>query len=110
MPSCGIGPGPAKKLSATDTKYYGLSFGGIYGTMLMGTDPRPVRGLLNVAGGPVVDIARLGGFRGLLGDTLRVSRPSLANGGPGRDGFTESIPDPLDRPITGYRTWQVAQR
>ncbi|MEA2478876.1 MAG: hypothetical protein QOJ07_798, partial [Thermoleophilaceae bacterium] len=32
--------------------YYGLSFGGIYGTMLMGTDPLFHQGLLNVPGGP----------------------------------------------------------
>ena len=80
--------------------YYGLSFGGIYGTMLMGTDPRPKRGLLNVGGGPITDIARLSGFRPLLADQLRVSKPPLLNGGPGRDGFTESIPDPFDYPIT----------
>lgn len=98
VPDCTGSPGAT--LATTGTKYYGLSFGGIYGTMLMGTDPRPVRGLLNVAGGPIVDIARQSGFRPLLGDQLRVSRPSLANGGPGRDGFTESIPDPLDAPIT----------
>src|SRR5881398_1740425 len=30
--------------------YYGISFGGIYGTMLMGTDPLFKRGLLNVPG------------------------------------------------------------
>ncbi|MGI8534939.1 MAG: hypothetical protein ACR2K2_00305, partial [Mycobacteriales bacterium] len=50
--------------------------------------------------GPVVDIARLSGFRPLLADTLRVSKPSLLNGGPGLDGFTESIPEPHDPPIT----------
>src|SRR6266850_5614182 len=33
--------------------YYGLSFGGIYGTMLMGTDPLFHQGLLNVPGGPI---------------------------------------------------------
>jgi hypothetical protein len=87
-------------LARTDVQYYGLSFGGIYGTMLMGTDPSVKRGLLNVPGGPIVDIARLSGFRPLLGDTLAVSRPSLANGGPGRDGFTESIPDPHEPPVT----------
>ena len=78
--------------------YYGLSFGGIYGTMLMGTDPLFHRGLLNVPGGPIVDIARLSGFRGDLAATLKRSRPNLLNGGPGLDGFTEDLPLRNDPP------------
>ena len=72
--------------------YYGISFGGIYGTMLMGTDPLFKRGLLNVPGGPIADIARLSGFRGDLAAQLKRSRPNMLNGGPGRDGFTEDLP------------------
>jgi hypothetical protein len=98
VPSCTLSPGAT--LKKEDVKYYGLSFGGIYGTMLMGTDPHVQSGLLNVPGGPIVDIARLSGFRPLLADTLRVSKPTLLNGGPGLHGFTESIPDPHDPPIT----------
>jgi hypothetical protein len=98
VPSCTLSPGAT--LAKEDVKYYGLSFGGIYGTMLMGTDPHVRTGLLNVPGGPIVDIARLSGFRPLLADTLRVSKPNLLNGGPGLDGFTESIPLPHDPPIT----------
>src|SRR5881397_1766706 len=78
--------------------YYGLSFGGIYGTMLMGTDPLFHQGLLNVPGGPIVDIARLSSFRGDLADKLAISRPSFLNGGPGRDGFTEDLPLRVDPP------------
>jgi hypothetical protein len=72
--------------------YCGLSFGGIYGTMLMGTDPLFHQGLLNVAGGPVADIARLSSFRGDLAAQLGRSRPSYLNGGPGNNGFTEDLP------------------
>ena len=72
--------------------YYGLSFGGIYGTMLTGTDPVIHQALMNVPGGPVVDIARLSGFRGDLATTLGYGRPNLLNGGPGLDGFTEDMP------------------
>jgi len=72
--------------------YYGISFGAIYGTMLMGTDPLFHRGLLNVPGGPIADIARLSGFRGDLAAQLERSRPRLLNGGPGLDGFTEDLP------------------
>jgi hypothetical protein len=79
--------------------YYGLSFGGIYGTMLMGTDPAIHQGLLNVPGGPIVDIARLSGFRGNLHDTLAVAKPSYLNGGPGLNGFTEDLPLRNDPPV-----------
>src|SRR5207248_930587 len=82
----------------TKIMYYGLSFGGIYGTMLMGTDPLFHQGLLNVPGGPIVDIARLSSFRGDLADKLAISRPSFLNGGPGRDGFTEDLPLRVDPP------------
>jgi hypothetical protein len=111
VPSCPAGdlPGPGNAsapdsrapLSRDVTRYYGLSFGGIYGTMLMGTDPSVTRGLLNVGGGPITDIARLSGFRNLVGNILRANRPSLLNGGPGLNGFTESWPLPHDAPITG---------
>ena len=80
--------------------YYGISFGGIYGTMLMGTDPLFRRGLLNVPGGPIVDIARLSAFRGDLANQLKISRPSFLNGGPGLDGFTEEIPLRNEAPVT----------
>jgi hypothetical protein len=86
-------PGVGKNL--VDPKrimYYGISFGGIYGTMLMGTDPLFNRGLLNVPGGPIADIARLSGFRGDLAAQLKRSRPNMLNGGPGNDGFTEDLP------------------
>lgn len=72
--------------------YYGLSFGGIYGTMLRGTDPLFHQGLLNVAGGPIVDIARLSSFRGDLAAQLGRLRPSYLNGGPGLNGFIEDLP------------------
>ena len=90
--------------------YYGQSFGGIYGTMLMATDTHLTVGVLNVGGGPIVEIARLSGFRDLLADTLRVARPTLLNGGPGLNGFTESMPLRLDpmviNPYPGATTIQ----
>jgi len=85
-------------VDASRVMYYGLSFGGIYGTMLIGTDPLFHQGLLNVPGGPIVDIARLSSFRGDLADKLAMSRPNLLNGGPGLDGFTEDLPLRVDPP------------
>jgi hypothetical protein len=86
-------PGVGSNLVDTSKiMYYGLSFGGIYGTMLMGTDPLFHQGLLNVPGGPIADIARLSGFRDNLTDTLKRSRPNMLNGGPGLNGFTEDLP------------------
>jgi hypothetical protein len=87
-------------LSPKNVEYYGLSFGGIYGTMLMGTDPDVKVGFLNSGGGPILDIARESGFRDLLAQSFKISHPNLLNGGPGLDGFTESLPDLTDPPIT----------
>jgi hypothetical protein len=92
----GIG---ANLVDGSRIMYYGLSFGGIYGTMLMGTDPLFHRGLMNVPGGPIPDIARLSGFRGDLATQLKRSRPSYLNGGPGRDGFTEDLPLRNEAPV-----------
>src|SRR5207247_1836114 len=88
------------QLSAKRVQYYGLSMGGIYGTMLMGTDPDVPDGLLNSGGGPILDIFREAYFRFLLARQLRIDHPDLLNGGPGLNGFTESQPDPIDPPIT----------
>jgi hypothetical protein len=55
------------------------------------SDPHVTLGLLNSGGGPIADIARLSGLRNLLSQQFGVSRPSLLNGGPGLNGFTESI-------------------
>jgi len=82
----------AGDLKTTNVAYYGLSFGGIYGTMLVGTDSHVHQALLNVPGGPIVDIARLSSFRGNLQNNLKVSKPNMLNGGPGLDGFTEDLP------------------
>jgi hypothetical protein len=101
--------GPVK-LSPRRVQYYGLSMGGIYGTMLMGTDPDVRDGLLNSGGGPIADIFREAFFRFLLGKDLRINRPSLLNGGPGLDGFTESEPDPTDPPNTHPRRGSFAIR
>jgi len=88
--------------------YYGQSFGGIYGTMLLGTDPRVAVGVPNVPGGPIVDIARLSSFRGNIAAQLQANKPNLLNGGPGNNGFTESIPLRLDPRVTNPVAGAVA--
>jgi hypothetical protein len=95
----GVGRTGQNLVKPDQVMYYGLSFGGIYGSMLMGTDPLFHQGLLNVAGGPIVDVARLSGFRGDLAATLARSRPDFLNGGPGLDGFTEDLPLRTDAPV-----------
>ena len=84
--------------------YFGQSFGGMYGTMLLGTDPRVEAGVPNVPGGPVTEIARLGAFRGLLQGNLAAG--GLLNGGPGLNGFTESMPLRRDPKVSD--PWQGA--
>jgi hypothetical protein len=77
--------------------YFGQSFGGIYGTLLMAVDPLVRVGVLNVAGGPIVEIARQSPvFRGLVVEQLRRRQPPLLNG---EQDFTESIPLPGEAPV-----------
>ena len=77
--------------------YFGQSFGGIYGTLLMAVDPFVRVGVLNVAGGPIVEIARQSPiFRGLVVDQLKRRQPPLMNG---EQDFTESIPLPAEAPV-----------
>jgi hypothetical protein len=59
--------------------YAGQSFGGIYGTMLLGVEPNIKAGVPNVAGGSITEVARLGGFRPLTGIALATRMPSLIN-------------------------------
>jgi hypothetical protein len=76
--------------------YVGQSFGGIYGTLLMAIDPLVRVGVLNVPGGPIVEIARQSPmFRGRVIEQLGQRQPPLLNGE--RD-FTESIPLPGEPP------------
>ncbi|MGH7398227.1 MAG: Ig-like domain-containing protein, partial [Candidatus Rokuibacteriota bacterium] len=77
--------------------YFGQSFGGIYGTLLMAVDPLVRVGVLNVPGGPIVEIARQSpSFRGLVMDQLKQRQPPLMNG---EQDFTESIPLPGEAPV-----------
>jgi hypothetical protein len=76
--------------------YYGRSWGGMVGALLLGSDPKVTLGVLNVPGAPVSDIARLGDFRSLLSQVLQFESPGMLNGGPGLNGFTESLPLRLD--------------
>ena len=75
----------------------GQSFGGIYGTILLGVEPDIRAGVPNVPGGPIIEIARLSPvFRPLVTLSLAARIPALNNGGPGGlpgiPGFTENIP------------------
>ena len=77
--------------------YFGQSFGGIYGTLLLAVDPLVHVGVLSVAGGPIVEIARQSPvFRGLVADQLKRRQPPLMNG---EQDFIESIPLPGEPPV-----------
>ena len=83
--------------------YFGQSFGGIYGTLLMVVEPRVHIGVLNVPGGPIVEIERQApAFRPGVIRALSLRNPSLMNG---EKDFTESIPlsgePPVKQPATG---------
>jgi len=71
--------------------YAGQSFGGIYGTILLGVEPNIAAGVPNVPGGSITEIARLSPvFRGLIGFTLATRVPSLIN--VGGLNFNENMP------------------
>ncbi|MBK4737581.1 Ig-like domain-containing protein [Noviherbaspirillum pedocola] len=80
-------------LDASRIFYSGQSFGGIYGTMLLGVEPDIAAGVPNVAGGSITEVARLGVFRGLTYLSLAARQPSLINVKPGDPLlFNENIP------------------
>jgi dienelactone hydrolase len=74
--------------------YFGISFGGIYGTILLGVEPSIRAGVPNVMGGPIVELSRLGAFRPLVGAGLGARIPSLLNAPPTPPlfGFNENFP------------------
>lgn len=70
--------------------YVGQSLGGIYGTLLLAVDPRVRVGVLNVAGGPIAEIARLSPvFRPRLREALARRTPPLLNA---ENEFREDLP------------------
>ena len=85
-------------LDANRISYLGSSLGSMYGTGFVAVEPGVRAAILNTAGGPPVEVARLnavGPFRGILGKLLASRVPSLLNGGtvPG----AIAIQDVLDR-------------
>ena len=82
-------------LSTSRIYYTGQSFGGIYGVELLGLEPTIRAGVTNVAGGPIVEIARLSpSFRPLVGLALISRTPSLYNAVPNSTltNFDENMP------------------
>jgi hypothetical protein len=80
-------------LSPQRIYYSGQSFGGIYGTILLGVEPDIKAGVPNVPGGSITEVARLGAFRPLTGIALATRMPSLINvAHPSGIAFNENIP------------------
>jgi hypothetical protein len=82
--------------------YTGVSLGGIYGTILLAVDRDIRAGVPNVAGGPLIDVARLSqNFRGLIAAELATRTPTLFNApmGPPLFGFDENLPLRNEAPV-----------
>ena len=62
-------------LNADKISYFGQSFGGIYGTKFLAVEPHVHAGVPNVAGGSIIEVARLGGFRPLVVGSLARPHP-----------------------------------
>jgi len=75
-------------LSTSRIYYAGQSFGGIYGVQILGLEPDLRGGVPNVPGGSIIEVARLGGFRPLVGLALLGRTPSLYNAAPNPPFFT----------------------
>jgi hypothetical protein len=70
----------ARDLDPARIYYAGQSFGGIYGTMLLGVERNIKAGVPNVPGGSITEIARLSpAFRILTGLSLATRQPVLLN-------------------------------
>ena len=84
----------APDLSTSRIYYAGQSFGGIYGVQLLGLEPDIRAGVPNVPGGSIIEVARLGNFRFLVGIGLLSRVPSLYNAVPipPFTSFSENIP------------------
>jgi hypothetical protein len=78
-------------LDGNNIYYAGQSFGGIYGTILLGVEGGIKAGVPNVAGGSITEVARLGGFRPLTAIALATRVPQLLNLPP-----TLNVPFPLN--------------
>ena len=78
-------------LSTSSIYYAGQSFGGIYGVQFLGLEPDIVAGVPNVPGGSVIEVARLGGFRPLVGGALLTRTPPLYNTAPNPPFYTSFI-------------------
>lgn len=78
-------------LNAHRIYYAGQSFGGIYGTILLGVEPNIQAGVPNVPGGSITEVARLGAFRVLTAIALASRQPQLLNLPP-----TPGVPFPFN--------------
>ena len=78
-------------LNAQRIYYAGQSFGGIYGTKLLGIEPNIKAGVPNVPGGSIAEVARLGVFRFLTAASLATRQPQLLNLPP-----TPNVPVPFN--------------
>jgi hypothetical protein len=93
--------------------YAGQSFGGIYGAKIMAIEPSIHAGVLNVPGGPIIDIARISPvFRGLITQALGARVPPLLNGPfpivPPLLGFNENLPLRNQAPVINMVPGAVA--
>lgn len=81
----------ASDLDPSRIYYFGTSLGGIYGTIFLAVEPNAQAGVLNVPGGPWIELLRLNPFaRPFLGTALASRVPSLIN--VGGTTFNENMP------------------
>lgn len=87
-----VGGTPGTEVRRNEVTYFGQSFGGIYGTMVAGADYRVSRAVLNVAGGPITEIARLSPAFRLLTTQALQNADLLNSTSEDKAFFEESMP------------------
>jgi hypothetical protein len=83
----------ASELDGTRIYYFGISYGGIYGSMLLALEPSISAGVPNVGGGSVSEVARQGAFRTIPAAYLKTRNLlNLTSTAAPLLGFNENMP------------------
>jgi len=81
------------EVDGTRIYYFGISYGGIYGPMLLAVDPAVSAGVPNVGGGSLSEVLRLGVFRNIPAAALNARKLlNLSSGAAPQLGFNENMP------------------
>jgi hypothetical protein len=83
----------ASELDGNRIYYFGISYGGMYGPILLAVEPSISAGVPNVGGGSLSEVTRLGVFRSIPAASLTARKLlNLRSTAPPQFGFNENMP------------------